>query len=187
MPLVYCYCASVASIHTNPTTTWCISRVLPGLSSAASSIALLALHVHVYASLPDSDKLTYGRLLGRLCEPYITARLKYYCISKKNSIKLRDVMQGTTFWLVGRRNGPLFDLKNRPLFDPKYRPLFDPKNRSMLVSAVAEVDDRLIAEWDRSQNRTAAPLLEHGITILFNQKTACRSMFGRATSRATVP
>ena len=33
----------------------------------------------------------------------------------------------------------------------------------MLVSAVAEVDDRLIAEWDRSQNRTAAPLLEHGI------------------------
>ena len=63
MPLVYCYCASVASIHTNPTTTWCISRVLPGLSSAASSIALLALHVHVYASLPDSDMLTYGRLL----------------------------------------------------------------------------------------------------------------------------
>ena len=33
----------------------------------------------------------------------------------------------------------------------------------MLVSAVAEVDDRLIAEWDRSQNRTAAPLFEHGI------------------------
>ena len=33
----------------------------------------------------------------------------------------------------------------------------------MLFSAVAEVDDRLIAEWDRSQNRTAAPLLEHGI------------------------
>ena len=33
----------------------------------------------------------------------------------------------------------------------------------MLVSAVAEGDDRLIAEWDRSQNRTAAPLLEHGI------------------------
>ena len=33
----------------------------------------------------------------------------------------------------------------------------------MLVSAVAEVDDRLIAEWDRSQNRTAAPLLEHRI------------------------
>ena len=33
----------------------------------------------------------------------------------------------------------------------------------MLVSAVAEVEDRLIAEWDRSQNRTAAPLLEHGI------------------------
>ena len=66
MPLVYCYCASVASIHTNPTTTWCISRVLPGLSSATSSIALLALHVHVYASLPDSDMLTYGRLLGRL-------------------------------------------------------------------------------------------------------------------------
>ena len=30
----------------------------------------------------------------------------------------------------------------------------------MLVSAVAEVDDRLIAESDRSQNRTAA---EHGI------------------------
>ena len=75
MPLVYCYCASVASIHTNPTTTWCISR--------------------------------------------------------------------------------MFDLKNRPLFDPK--------NRSMLVSAVAKVDDRLIAEWDRSQNWTAAPLLEHGI------------------------
>ena len=49
------------------------------------------------------------------------------------------------------------------MFDPKYRPLFDPKNRSMLVSAVAEVDDRLIAEWDRSQNRTAAPLFEHGI------------------------
>ena len=33
----------------------------------------------------------------------------------------------------------------------------------MLVSAVAEVDDRLIAEWDRSQNRTAAPLFKHGI------------------------
>ena len=56
----------------------------------------------------------------------------------------------------------------------------------MLVSAVAEVDDRLIAEWDRSQNRTAAPLFEHGIgpsLILFNQKTACLTM---ATSRATV-
>ena len=63
-------------------------------------------------------------------------------------------MQGTTYIshsTFGWRNGPLFDLKNRPLFDPKYRPLFDPKNRSMLVSAVAEVDDRLIAEWDRSQ------------------------------------
>ena len=79
-------------------------------------------------------------------------------------VKLRDVMQGTTYishstfgWSVG----PLFDLKKRPLFDPKYRPLFDPKNRSM--RGIAEVNDRLIAEWDRSQNRIAAPLLEHGI------------------------
>ena len=78
MPLVYCYCASVASINTNPTTTWCISRVLPGLSSAASSIALLAVHVHVYASLPDSDMLTYGRLLGRLCEPYCSPQVLLY-------------------------------------------------------------------------------------------------------------
>ena len=33
----------------------------------------------------------------------------------------------------------------------------------MPVSAVAEVDDRLIAESDRSQNGTVAALLEHGI------------------------
>ena len=81
-------------------------------------------------------------------------------------IKLRDVMQGTTYishstfgWSVGET----VRCSISKIDDPKYRPLFDPKNRSMLVSAVAEVDDRLIAEWDRSQNRTAAPLLEHGI------------------------
>ena len=118
MPLVYCYCASVANIHTNPTTTWCISRVGPGLSSAASSIALLALHVHVYASLPDSDMLTYGRLLGFVSVNH-TARLKYYCISNSvTSCKVPPIYP----IVVGRRNGPLFDLKNRPLFDPKYRP-----------------------------------------------------------------
>ena len=59
----------------------------------------------------------------------------------------------------------------------------------MLVSAVAEVDDRLIAEWDRSQNRTAAPLLEHGIgrsLYCSIKKPLVVQCFGRATSRATV-
>ena len=59
----------------------------------------------------------------------------------------------------------------------------------MLVSAVAEVDDRLIAEWDRaiaeSDRCSVVRTRNRTVAILFNQKTACRTMFGRATSRAT--
>ena len=43
------------------------------------------------------------------------------------------------------------------------------------MGSIAESDRCSIA---RTRNRTVA--------ILFNQKTACRTMFGRATSRATV-
>ena len=110
-----------------------------------------------------------------------------------NSIKLRDVMQGTTYishstfgWSVGETVRCSISKINRcsiPNIDRCLIPKID-------QCAVAEVNDRLIAEWDRSQNRTAAPLLEHGIgPSLYcscNQKTACRTMFGRATSRATV-
>ena len=56
--------------------------------SLSGNDAYTCTYVHVYASLPDSDMLTYGRLLGRLCEPYCSPR---------------DVMQGTTYIrLAGR-------------------------------------------------------------------------------------
>ena len=83
-----------------------------------------------------------------------------------NSIKLRDVMQGTTYkfhstfgWSVGetvRCSISKIDRCSIPNIDRCLIPKID-------QCAVAEVNDRLIAEWDRSQNRTAAPLLEHGI------------------------
>ena len=82
-----------------------------------------------------------------------------------NSIKLRDVMQGTTYishstfgWSVGetvRCSISKIDRCSIPNIDRCLIPKID-------QCAVAEVN-RLIAEWDRSQNRTAAPLLEHGI------------------------
>ena len=87
-------------------------------------------------------------------------------LSNTCSIKLRDVMQGTTYishstfgWSVGetvRCSISKIDRCSIPNIDRCLIPKID-------QCAVAEVNDRLIAEWDRSQNRTAAPLLEHGI------------------------